>query len=120
MKTIVIPDVHQRVNFVKHILENDKEYDSIRDFFRGNRDLKTWKELISGLEGVKKNRDLEYAKKYIEDNKFQTYQEPSNGQDQRCRHRSSDQLAKLQELRQPISRIHVGRTWRKNLSPNDD
>ena len=55
--------------------ENDKEYDSIRDFFRGNRDLKTWKELISGLEGVKKNRDLEYAKKYIEDNKFQTYQE---------------------------------------------
>jgi hypothetical protein len=55
--------------------EYDQEYNSIRDFFKGNRDLKTWKELISGLEGVKKNRDLEYAKKYIEDNKFETYQE---------------------------------------------
>ena len=25
--------------------EDDQEYDSIRDFFKGNRDLKTWKEL---------------------------------------------------------------------------
>ena len=56
--------------------ENDKEYDSIRDFFKGYRGgIKTWNELISGLEGVKKNRDLEYAKKYIKDNKFETYQE---------------------------------------------
>jgi len=29
MKTLVIPDVHQRVNFVKHILENEKEYDEV-------------------------------------------------------------------------------------------
>jgi hypothetical protein len=56
--------------------EADQEYNSIRDFFKGYRGgIKTWNELISGLEGVKKNRDLEYAKKYIEDNKFQTYQE---------------------------------------------
>jgi hypothetical protein len=56
--------------------EADQEYNSIRDFFKGYRGgIKTWNELISGLEGVKKNRDLEYAKKYIEDNKFETYQE---------------------------------------------
>jgi hypothetical protein len=60
----------------KKQFEADQEYNSIRDFFKGYRGgIKTWKELISGLEGVKKNRDLEYAKKYIEDNKFETYQE---------------------------------------------
>ena len=58
--------------------EDDQEYDSIRDFFKGNRDLKTWKELISDLEGLKKNRDLEYAKKYIEDNNYKTFEEFKN------------------------------------------
>jgi predicted phosphodiesterase len=29
MKTLVIPDVHQRVNSVKWILENEKDYDEV-------------------------------------------------------------------------------------------
>ena len=29
MKTIVIPDVHQRINNVKWVLENEKDYDEV-------------------------------------------------------------------------------------------
>jgi hypothetical protein len=29
MKTLVIPDIHQRVDFVKNVLENEKDYDEV-------------------------------------------------------------------------------------------